>query len=57
VAAGLGRQPQRANLGLVYFLLQAVGILVERHFLNGHPRLMVMFVWLVVFVPLPLVLK
>jgi hypothetical protein len=42
---------------MVYFLLQAVGILVERHFLNGHPRLMVMFVWLVVFVPLPLVLK
>jgi len=40
---------------MVYFLLQAVGILVERHFLNGHPRLM--FVWLVVFVPLPLVLN
>jgi hypothetical protein len=42
---------------MVYFLLQAVGILVERHFLNGHPRLRVMFVWLVVFVPLPLVLN
>jgi membrane bound O-acyltransferase family protein len=42
---------------MAYFLLQAVGILVERHFLNGHPRLMVMFVWLVVFVPLPLVLN
>ena len=42
---------------MVYFLLQAVGILVERHFLNGHPRLMVMFVWLVVFVPSPLALN
>jgi len=42
---------------IVYFLLQAVGILVERHFLNGHPRLMVMFVWLAVFVPVPLVLN
>jgi hypothetical protein len=42
---------------MIYFLLQAVGILVERHFLNGHPRLMVMFVWLVVFVPSPLVLN
>ena len=42
---------------MVYFLLQAVGILVERHFLKGHPRLMMMFVWLVVFVPLPLVLN
>ena len=42
---------------IAYFLLQAVGILVERHFLNGHPRLKVMLVWLVVFVPSPLVLN
>jgi len=42
---------------MVYFLLQAIGILVERHFLNGHPRLMVTFVWLVVLVPSPLVLN
>lgn len=42
---------------MAYFLLQAVGILVERCLLKGHPRLMVMFVWLVVFVPSPLVLN
>ena len=42
---------------MVYFLLQAAGILVERHFLKGYPRLMMLFVWLVVFVPLPLVLN
>jgi hypothetical protein len=42
---------------MVYFLLQAVGILVERHFLKGRPRLMMMFVWLVVFVPSPLALN
>jgi hypothetical protein len=42
---------------MIYFLLQAVGILVERYFLKGHPRLMMTFVWLVVFVPSPLVLN
>ena len=42
---------------MIYFLLQAVGILVERHFLKCHPRLMMTFVWLVVFVPSPLVLN
>jgi hypothetical protein len=40
-----------------YFLLQAVGILVEHHFLKGHPHLNVVFVWLVVFMPAPLVLN
>lgn len=42
---------------MLYFLLQAVGILWERRLLKGHPRLMVTFVWLVVFVPSPLVLN
>lgn len=42
---------------MIYFLLQAVGILCERHFLKGHPRLRVAFVWLVVFAPSPLVLN
>ena len=42
---------------MVYFLLQAVGIVVERHFLKSHPRLMMAFVWLVVFVPSPLALN
>ena len=42
---------------MIYFLLQAVGILVERHFLKGHPRLLMTFVWLVVFVRSPLVLN
>jgi hypothetical protein len=42
---------------MIYFLLQAVGILVERLFLKNQPRSRVMFVWLVVFVPVPLVLN
>jgi hypothetical protein len=42
---------------MIYFLLQAVGILVERYFLKGQPRLMVIFVWLVVVVPVPLVIN
>ena len=42
---------------VIYFLLQAVGILWEHYVLKGHPRLIMTFVWLVVFVPLPLVLN
>ena len=42
---------------MIYFFLQAVGIFVERCFSKSHPRLMVVFVWLVVFVPSPLVLN
>ncbi|MBE0542123.1 MAG: hypothetical protein IH623_12105 [Verrucomicrobia bacterium] len=42
---------------MIYFLLQAVGIFVERRFLKSHPRLMAVFVWLVVLVPVPLVLN
>jgi len=41
----------------VYFLLQAAGILVERNFLRGHPRLMKAFVWMIVVVPAPLVVN
>jgi hypothetical protein len=42
---------------MIYFLLQPVGILVERRFLKGHPRLMTVFVWLVVVMPAPLVIN
>ena len=42
---------------MAYFLLQLAGILWERYFLKGHPRLMRMFTWLVVFAPSPLVLN
>ena len=42
---------------MIYFLLQPVGILAERRFLKDHPRLMMLFVWLVVFVPSPLVIN
>lgn len=42
---------------MIYFLLQAVGILCERLFLKRHPGLKVAFVWLIVFVPVPLVLN
>jgi len=42
---------------MIYFLLQAVGILVERRFLKSHPSMRAVFVWLVVLVPVPLVLN
>ena len=42
---------------MVYFLLQAVGILAERRFLKHRPGLMRAFAWLVVFVPSPLVIN
>ncbi len=42
---------------MVYFLLQAVGILVERRFLRGRARLKVGFAWLVILAPAPLILN
>jgi len=42
---------------MLYFLLQPAGILIERRFLKGHPRAMVLFAWLMVYVPSPLVLN
>jgi hypothetical protein len=41
---------------MLYFLLQAVAVLVERRF-KKHPCLTVAFVWLVVLAPAPLVLN
>ena len=40
-----------------YFLVQAAGILLERRFLRGHARAKVLFTWLVVLAPAPLVLN
>ncbi|HSY18885.1 MAG TPA: MBOAT family protein [Candidatus Acidoferrales bacterium] len=42
---------------MVYFLVQAAGILFERRFLRGHARAMAVFTWLVVLAPAPLVLN
>jgi len=42
---------------MVYFLLQAAGVMVERRFLKGNARAKTLFAWLVVFVPAPLVLN
>jgi len=42
---------------MVYFLFQAGGVFLERRFLRRHACLMVVFTWLVVFVPAPLVLN
>ena len=42
---------------MLYFLLQAVGILVERRFLKGRARWRIAFAWLVVFVPAPLMIN
>jgi alginate O-acetyltransferase complex protein AlgI len=41
---------------MLYFLLQAVGVLVERRF-KGHPACRVAFTWLVVLAPAPLVVN
>ncbi len=41
---------------LLYFLIQAVGVLVERRF-KSHPACMIVFTWLVVVAPVPLVLN
>jgi hypothetical protein len=40
---------------MIYFLLQAVGLRLERRFLRNHPRINLLFTWLVVFGPAPLV--
>jgi uncharacterized membrane protein len=40
---------------MIYFLLQAVGLQLERRFLKNHPRANVVFTWLVVLGPVPLV--
>jgi hypothetical protein len=42
---------------MLYFLVQAAGILLERRFLKGHARAMAVFTWLVVLAPAPLVLN
>jgi hypothetical protein len=42
---------------MVYFPLQAVGILVERRFLNGHDSLKVIFAWFVILAPAPLIMN
>jgi hypothetical protein len=40
---------------MLYFLLQAAGVLLERRFLENHPRANMLFTWLIVFAPVPLV--
>ena len=49
----------RAPLGsmMIYFLLQASALLVERRFLKRRPVLRIILVWLVVFMPLPLMIN
>jgi len=41
---------------MLYFLLQGVGVLVERRF-KKHPKFTVAFAWLVVIAPVPLVIN
>ena len=49
----------RAPFGsmMVYFLLQAAGLLLERRFLQGRVRGKVAFAWLVILAPAPLVMN
>jgi len=42
---------------MAYFLLQAIGILLERRFLRGYDRLRIAFAWLLVIVPAPLIMN
>jgi len=42
---------------MVYFLLQAAGILLERRFLKGHDRLKIGFAWLVILAPAPFIMN
>lgn len=42
---------------MAYFLLQAAGVLLERRLSKTHVRLRVFLVWIVVFVPAPLVIN
>ena len=46
---------KRFGTMMLYFLLQAAGVLLERRFLKRFPRLNLLFTWIVVFVPVPLV--
>ena len=41
---------------MLYFLIQAAGVLIERRF-KKHPAWMRAFTWLVVLAPVPLVLN
>ena len=49
----------RAPFGsmMVYFLLQAAGLLLERRFLKSRVRGKVAFAWLVILAPAPLVMN
>ena len=40
---------------MLYFLLQAAGVLIERRLLRDHPHTNRLFTWLIVFAPVPLV--
>lgn len=42
---------------MVYFLLQAAGVLLERRFLKGRDRLKIGFAWLVILAPSPLLMN
>jgi hypothetical protein len=42
---------------MVYFLLQAAGLLLERRFLKSCNRLKIGFVWIVVLAPAPLIMN
>jgi hypothetical protein len=45
------------GLMMIYYLLQAIGALVERRLPRRARRLRIVFLWLVVFVPVPLMIN
>ncbi len=51
--------PARSGYGgpTLYFLIQAVGIEIERHWLKKHPRINRLFVWGIALLPLPLLIQ
>lgn len=40
---------------MIYFLLQAAGVLMDRHFLKNRPLTNRLFTWLIMLAPVPLV--
>jgi len=42
---------------IIYFLLQAAGLLLERRFLRHHEKLKIVFAWIVILAPAPLIMN
>jgi alginate O-acetyltransferase complex protein AlgI len=48
---------KRFGTMMLYFLLQAAGVMIENRFLKRQPRLRILFAWLLVLGPVPLLMN